>query len=253
MHLSEMCTNQPILTLGRKACGCHCSIGDWASENCDGAHFSPFTKEIRLRRKKRKSIIRKPCASSTVSKLSSLETRQVTKPGQPTTATASLRSARPEEQRMRSALSRVVPRLQGGRTAQAHAQASAAPGSAGVVVVLPLPRPARPLAARRSAPHRDPGRRDPVLRRSIPGPRCAPRAGERPGPWGPSSPSHSVWEGRVRGCPRGPWLPAGCGWGGARALDLGGPVALGLSLSSCKVAWLLISSGDFLVSPFERL
>lgn len=61
------------------------------------------------------------------------------------------------------------------------------------------------------------------------------------------------WGGRVRGCPRGPWLPAGCGWGGARALDLGGPVALGLSLSSCKVAWMLISSGGFLVSPFERL
>lgn len=159
MHLSEMCTNQPILTLGRKACGCHCSIGDWASENCDGAHFSPFTKEIRLRRKKGKSIIRKPCASSTVSKLSSLETRQVTKPGQPTTATASLRSARPEEQRMRSALSRVVPRLQGGEPRRRTRRLPRRPAQ--LVWLLSCPSPAPLGHSQPGAPPRT-GTRDAV-------------------------------------------------------------------------------------------
>lgn len=46
---------------------------------------------------------------------------------------------------------------------------------------------------------------------------------------------------RLRGCPRGPWPPAWLAWGDARALDLSGPVALGLSRSSCKT---LLSSQD---------
>lgn len=138
---------------------------------------------------KRKPIIRQPCAISTVSKLCSLENRQVTKPGAPTCtpATASLRG--PDE---RAHASRPFqgpnPAFQGG---ELRRRTRRRPGARlGCCGCGPAPPPpARPLSGRRSAPHRDRGLRDPVLRparprRSIPRPRCAPRAGERRWPWG---------------------------------------------------------------------
>lgn len=75
---------------------------------------------------------------------------------------------------MRSARSRAAPRLQGANRARARAGFRRAPGSAGAVVVLPLPRPARPLATRRSAPPR-PGTGDALT------PSCGQPAPEHPG------------------------------------------------------------------------
>ncbi|KAL1788305.1 hypothetical protein HispidOSU_016521 [Sigmodon hispidus] len=139
---------------------------------------------------------------------------------------ASFQDVKPEKVRMRvvpvpgGSPSPLPPSPFQGRTAQAHAQASAVPGSADAVDLSPLPRPAQLLSrlALRPAPGR--GLRDPVLpcpRRSI----TRPRAGERPGPWGPMSLVQAVREAaapRVRRCHLRPWPPARFGWGGGRPL-----------------------------------
>lgn len=156
---------------------------------------------------------------------------------------------------MRSALSRVVPRLQGGEPRRRTRRLPRLPAQ--LLRLLSCPSPAPLGHSQPGAPPRT-GTGDAVT------PSCSGASRDRAAlrvrvsdrDPGVPRPLPERWGGRGApgaGLSRGPWLPAGCGWGGARALDLGGPVALGLSLSSCKVARLLISSGDFLVSPFERL
>lgn len=154
-----MCSKQLLLTPGRTSRG-RCKLGH--------VHVFPFTKGISPMEEKRKPIIRQPCAISTVSKLCSPENRQVTKPGTPTctSATASLRG--PDE---RAHASRPFqgpnPAFQGGELRRrTRRRPGARLGSCGCGPSRPPP--ARPLSGRRSAPHRDRGLRDPVLRPARP-------------------------------------------------------------------------------------
>lgn len=163
-----MCTNQPILTPGRKACGCHWSTGDWASENCDGAHFPPSQKKSGWEGRKGNRLFVSPeqvalFLNFPVWRLDRwqgqgrLHRRQLPfwEPGLRNSACVVPVPGRHPAFRGRTA------------QAQAHAQAHAAGARlswCGCCPAPPPPRSATRNPALRPAPPRDRGRRDPVLR-----------------------------------------------------------------------------------------
>lgn len=217
------------------------------------AHYFPFTKKESARwRRKGKPILRKPCAIKTVSKLAGLETRQGTKPGEPASATAPHQGAGPEQGHMRSAGPGAQPQLPGG---EARRRTRRLPRrGAQLMRLLSGPSPAllgRPLSGRRSAPQR-PGTGEAVTPQLLRPARAGAsreraalgvRVSERPGPWGPERGGRPRRAGCGAVCHRGPWPPARLGGGGARALHLRGPAALGSSCSGCKAPRMLLSSG----------